>query len=326
MSRVIGLYHSGPSGYVPLSIDGLVKRYPGSSRNAVDGLSLEVSAGEIFGLLGPNGAGKTTTISVAVTRTRPTAGTVRLAGTDVAAQAARARRRLGVVTQANTLDRSLSVWENLYFHCRYFGLSRREARRHSDELLERFGLAERRDERVDRLSGGLAQRAQLARALAHKPSVLFLDEPTASLDPQSRLALWDHVRGLRERDGVAVLLTTHSMEEADRLCDRVAIMDHGRVLACDTPGALKRNLTATTTVRLRLQAPPPPALLDQVRALRGVERVVNDGNRIEVVTAARDGLVPHLVSAVGAGLLDLSVSEPTLESVFISLTGRKLRD
>jgi ABC-2 type transport system ATP-binding protein len=152
---------------------------------------------------------------------------------DVVAHGSLARRHLGVVSQVNTLDRSLSVGENLYFHCRFFGLSRREAKQRSSDLLESFDLAHRRHERVDRLSGGLAQRAQLARALAHRPSVLFLDEPTAWLDPQSRLALWELIRKLRERERSAVVLTTHSMDEADRLFDRVAIMDHGRILVCD---------------------------------------------------------------------------------------------
>ncbi len=309
-----------------LRVEGLVKRYRGSDRNAVDGVSLEVGAGEIFGLLGPNGAGKTSTILVSTTRARPTAGKVTLDGIDVAVHGSRARRHLGVVTQVNTLDRSLSVWENLYFHCRFFGFSRREAKARCRDLLDRFELADRSGDRVDHLSGGLAQRAQLARALAHHPSVLFLDEPTAWLDPQSRLALWDRVRALRDQEGVSVVLTTHSMDEADRLCDRVAIMDQGRILVCGTPEELKRAVAAAVTVELRLKAPPSPEVLHRLEALRGVERVTSEADKVEVLTASRDGAVPDLVSAVGEGLLDLSVSEPTLESVFISLTGRNLRD
>ncbi len=272
------------------------------------------------------GAGETSTISVAATRARPTAGRVTLAGVDVVAHGSLARRHLGVVSQVNTLDRSLSVGENLYFHCRFFGLSRREAKQRSSDLLESFDLAHRRHERVDRLSGGLAQRAQLARALAHRPSVLFLDEPTAWLDPQSRLALWELIRKLRERERSAVVLTTHSMDEADRLCDRVAIMDHGRILVCDTPEALKRSVATAATVELRLKAPPSPRLFQQLEALHGVEGVLAEENRVKVLTSARDGLVPQLIAKVGSGLLDLSVSETTLENVFISLTGRKLRD
>src|SRR5579875_450094 len=313
-------------GGLPLSVDGLVKRYRGANGNAVDGVSFQVGAGEIFGLLGPNGAGKTTTVSVAATRARPTAGTVRIAGVDVARHPSRARRWLGMVTQANTLDRSLSVQENLYFHGRYFGLSRGQAWRRSRELLDWLGLASRRGDQVDRLSGGLAQRVQLARALVHQPRGLFLDEPTAWLDPQSRLALWDRLRELRDRDRVAIVLTTHSMDEAERVCDRVAIIDHGRILICDTPHALKRRVGTQARLRLGLATQPSMALLERLAALPGIERVIPGDQSAEVLAATVDGLLPELVSAVGAGLRDLTVSEPTLESVFISLTGRNLRD
>lgn len=307
-------------------VEGLVKRYPGAAGAAVDGIGFEVKAGEIFGLLGPNGAGKTTTVAVAATRTRATAGSVLLAGIDVARHPVRARRRLGVVTQVNTLDRSLRVWENLYCHCRYFGLSRRDAWRRSEDLLSRFDLEARRDKRVDRLSGGLAQRVQLARALAHGPSVLFLDEPTAGLDPQSRLALWDSIRLLREREEVSVLLTTHYMEEAEHLSDQVAIIDHGQILICDTPAALKHKAGGRTTIALHLDRAPAPSLVEHLNRLPGIEGVIAGEQSLEVLTESCDGLLPQLVSAAGADLRDLSVSEPTLESVFISLTGRKLRD
>jgi ABC-2 type transport system ATP-binding protein len=304
----------------------LIKRYPGAGVSAVDGVSFSVQRGEVFGLLGPNGAGKTTTVSVAVTRMRPTAGRVSVTGLDVVRRPSAVRRRLGVVTQTNTLDRSLSVWENLYYHCRYFGLSRREARSRSAELLERFGLEQRGDEQVERLSGGLAQRVQLARALAHRPAVLFLDEPTAGLDPQSRLALWDTVRDLREHDAMSVLLTTHYMEEADQLCDRVAIIDHGRILVCDEPAALKRRAADSVRIQLRLRQPSEPALLERVRALPGVSAADHCRDGIEVVASTRDGLLPALVSTAAGSLRDLLVSEPSLESVFIELTGRTLRD
>jgi ABC-2 type transport system ATP-binding protein len=310
----------------PLVVEGLVKRYPGASVNAVDGVTFALGRGEIFGLLGPNGAGKTTTVSAATTRTRPTAGRASIAGVDVVQRPSVVRRRLGVVTQINTLDRSLSVGENLYYHCRYFGLSRREARLRSVELLERFGLEQRGGEQVERLSGGLAQRVQLARALAHRPAVLFLDEPTAGLDPQSRLALWDTVRELREQDAVSVLLTTHYMEEADQLCDRVAIIDHGQILVCDEPAALKRRGAGSARIELRLKRPPEPSLIERLRALPGVRAANGRQDGIEVVASARDGLLPTLVSTASDSLRDLSVSEPSLESVFIELTGRTLRD
>jgi ABC-2 type transport system ATP-binding protein len=307
-------------------VDGLVKRYPRTTVNAVNGLGFRVNTNEIFGLLGPNGAGKTTTVMVATTRARATAGTVSIRGIDTIAHPSLARRHLGVVTQVNTLDRSLSVWENLYYHCRFFGISRRDARRRSSQLLEQMGLTERAAEPVDRLSGGLAQRVQLARALAHRPSVLFLDEPTAGLDPQSRLALWDVVRDLREHHGVSVLLTTHYMEEAERLCDRLAIIDQGRILVCDTPEALKRQVGGQVKIELRLTGPPAPDLVERLRGLSGVDRLVPGKDSVEVLTTERDGLLPRLTSEVGPLLRDLSIAEPTLESVFISLTGRRLRD
>jgi ABC-2 type transport system ATP-binding protein len=187
---------------------------------AVDALDLAVETGEFFGLLGPNGAGKSTTIGMLTTRVIPTAGRALVAGIDVVAQPALARTRLSAVTQTNTLDRSLDVFDNLYFHGRYFGLSRGESRRRAQELIERFNLTDKARAMVETLSGGLAQRVQIARALLHRPQVLFLDEPTAGLDPQARLALWETLRGLQAA-GQTILLTTHYMEEADQLCHRV---------------------------------------------------------------------------------------------------------
>jgi len=211
----------------------------GPAVTAVDGVDLDVRPGEVFGLLGPNGAGKTTTIGMLTTRVVPTGGTARIDGIDVAARPTRVKRRIGVVSQTNTLDRSLTVRENLTFHGRYFGLGGRESARRADELLARFRLADRRDADVNTLSGGMAQRLMVARALLHRPAVLFLDEPSTGLDPQSRLALWEVLRGLHA-EGQTILLTTHSMDEADQLCERVAIMDHGRILALDTPTELKK--------------------------------------------------------------------------------------
>jgi ABC-2 type transport system ATP-binding protein len=225
-----------------VDIRSLRKVYPGKPPVvAVDGIDLQVAPGELYGLLGPNGAGKTTTISIATTRAVPTAGTVRIAGVDVVARPAMARRAIGVVPQYNTLDRSCTVAENIRFHCLYFGMSGIEARRRTEELLEQFRLHDRYNAYPQQLSGGLAQRLQIARAIAHHPRVLFLDEPSAGLDPQSRIAMWDAVRALRSED-ITVVLTTHYMEEADELCDRVAIIDHGRILVEDTPAALKASV------------------------------------------------------------------------------------
>src|SRR6202041_3026370 len=202
-------------------------------------------------LLGPNGAGKTTTISICTTRALPTAGRGRIAGIDVVAAPSMARRCIGVVPQYNTLDRACTIYENIYFHCLYFGFSRTDAKRRTDQLLAQFHLTERAEAYPAQLSGGLAQRVQIARAIAHHPKVLFLDEPSAGLDPQSRIAMWEAVRRLRE-EGITVVLTTHYMEEADDLCDRVAIIDHGRIRVQDTPSALKSSVGGDKIYELRL--------------------------------------------------------------------------
>ena len=226
---------SNPDNLV-VDIRGLKKTYPGKVPvEAVKGIDLAVRRGELFGLLGPNGAGKTTTISICTTRALPTGGTVKIADVDVVAHPAESRRFMGVVTQFNTLDRQCTVFENIYFHCRYFGMSGADSTAKANELIELFKLTERAKSNVAQLSGGLAQRVQIARAIAHKPEVLFLDEPSAGLDPQTRLALWDIIRELRQR-GITIVLTTHYMEEADALCERVAIIDHGKILVCDEPG------------------------------------------------------------------------------------------
>jgi len=224
---------------------------------AVDDLHLAVHAGEIFGLLGPNGAGKTTTVGMLTTRVIPTGGSAWIAGIDVVAHPTSTKRVIGVVSQTNTLDRSLTVWENLYHHGKYFGMPTRDARDRADQLLERFRLADRASADVNTLSGGMAQRLMVARSVVHRPSILFLDEPTSGLDPQSRLALWE-ILGEIHHEGQTILLTTHYMEEADRLCSRVAIMDHGKLLALDRPDELKRSIGAETIMRLRPTVTLPP--------------------------------------------------------------------
>src|SRR5436309_3712756 len=234
---------------VVIRTEKLTKVYPGGLK-AVDELDLEVHRGEIFGLLGPNGAGKTTTAGMLTTRVIPTSGRAFVGGIDVVEHPTAAKQVIGVVPQSNTLDRSLTVWENLYFHGRFFGMSAGTARRETDRLLEQFRLAERGKEPVAALSGGMAQRLMVARAIMHRPAILFLDEPTAGLDPQSRLALWEILQRLHG-EGQTILLTTHYMEEADQLCDRVAIMDHGHILALDTPDRLKDSIEADTIVTVR---------------------------------------------------------------------------
>lgn len=306
-----------------LEIERLVKSY-GQTR-AVDDLQLNARPGEILGLLGPNGAGKSTTIGICTTRIIATAGRVRVCGIDVMTDPALAKRCMGVVTQYNTLDRSCTVIENLYYHARYFGLTRPEARKRSRELLERVRLRDRSEALPDELSGGMAQRLQVARAVSHRPQVLFLDEPTAGLDPQSRLALWELVRELRAA-GTTVLLTTHNMDEADQLCDRVAIIDHGRILVCDAPERIRRGSRAQTSVEVTVD-PPYAELLERLRALQDVTRVEETPSGLRVLTQRADGNLQRVVEAArGSELRDIAVSAPTLETVFIELTGRVLRD
>ena len=306
----------------------LTKVYAGTDFAAVDKLNLSVHAGEIFGLLGPNGAGKTTTAGMLTTRVVPSSGSAYVGAIDVVANPALAKQLIGIVSQQNTLDRQLNVWENLYFHGRLFGISASESRRTADELLDQLRLSKWAKASVYALSGGMAQRLMMARAIFHRPAVLFLDEPTAGLDPQSRLALWE-ILGELNREGQTILLTTHYMEEADELCDRVAIMDHGRILALDTPAELKRSVGADTIVTVRAGGDMQRLADALTREIAEVTRtrVIDGGVELHVKEAER--LVPRVVNAAedaGFDLADLSVSEPSLETVFISLTGKDLRD
>jgi ABC-2 type transport system ATP-binding protein len=313
---------------VIVEIEGLQKIYDGKQRVvAVDGIDLSVQEGELFGLLGPNGAGKTTTISICTTRALPTAGRVRIAGIDVVKAPALARRSIGVVPQYNTLDRACTIFENIHFHCLYFGFSRAEARERTKELLTQFHLAERADAYPAQLSGGLAQRVQIARAIAHRPKVLFLDEPSAGLDPQSRIAMWDAVRGLRE-EGITVVLTTHYMEEADELCDRVAIIDHGKILVQDTPTALKGSIGAQKLYELDLRSLDNlPALIERLQRLPGVVSVEPTPTGVRLFAHGVEGLISEVVHEANPyGLRDLTITETSLETVFIRLTGRDLRE
>jgi ABC-2 type transport system ATP-binding protein len=306
----------------------LTKVYAGTDFAAVDKLDMSVHAGEIFGLLGPNGAGKTTTAGMLTTRVIPTSGSAHVSSIDVVAHPALAKQLLGIVSQQNTLDRQLTVWENLYFHGRLFGIPAAESRRTADALLAQFQLSKWAKASVYALSGGMAQRLMVARAIFHRPAVLFLDEPTAGLDPQGRLALWE-ILGELNREGQTILLTTHYMEEADALCDRVAIMDHGRILALDTPERLKQSVGADTIVTVKATGDPAAlgARLSQEVGGTTRARVIDGGVELHVKGVER--LVPRIVNAAesaGFDVVDLSVSEPSLETVFINLTGKELRD
>lgn len=311
-----------------VEIRGLRKVYEGKQRVvAVDGIDLNVRPGELYGLLGPNGAGKTTTISICTTRALPTAGSVHIAGIDVVKTPAQARRRIGVVPQYNTLDRACTVYENIFFHCLYFGFSRAEARERTSGLLEQFHLSERSAAYPQQLSGGLAQRVQIARAIAHRPSVLFLDEPSAGLDPQSRIAMWEAVRKLRQ-EGITVVLTTHYMEEADELCERVAIIDHGRILVEDTPSALKSSIGAKRVFELDLGTQQGvQQLVSELEGKPGVTTVERTASGVRIFAEGTEGLLSDVVRLANPyGLKDLTIAETSLETVFIRLTGRELRE
>ncbi len=342
-----------------IEVDNLYKRYPKSEANAVDDVSFAVKRGEVFGLLGPNGAGKTTTIGILTTSVIPTGGKVRIMDIDVVRDPIGVKQRISVVPQKINLDLSLNAREILTFHASYHGISKADRNKLADLLLTEFGLEKRSKDMVTRYSGGMSQRVMIARAMMHAPQVLFLDEPTNNLDPQSRLFLWERIRGLQER-GITILLTTHDMEEAGRLCDRIAIMDHGKILVCDTPAHLEQRIPGGTTLELRISVPDrvparvlaAAAIADQGEApqnlsavaqlqqvlgsLPGVTRIEEvNGKKSEVdLTVLRiyaeevSTLIPqavHIISEWNAELRDLHLARPSLEDVFIYMTGRNLR-
>jgi ABC-2 type transport system ATP-binding protein len=306
----------------------LTKLYPAGKILAVDNLDMDVRHGEIFGLLGPNGAGKTTTVGMLTTLVIPTGGKAIVAGIDVVAQPALVKQVIGVVSQSNNLDRALTVWENLYYHGLFFGMKAKESREAADRLLVEFRLTERAKAEVMAISGGMAKRLQVARALMHRPSVLFLDEPTAGLDPQARLALWEILHKLHA-EGQTILLTTHYMEEADAICDRLAIMDHGHILAINTPKGLKASVGADSIVTIAATGNLEALAKLLQQKIQGVTKSQRVENVIKLHLQGASGVLAKVVSVAeqgGFNITDLSVAEPTLETVFINLTGKELRD
>ncbi len=326
-----------------VTVTNLVKRYQKAKTNAVDDVSFAVRQGETFGLLGPNGAGKTTTIGILTTAIVRTSGTAAIGGVDVAQDPIGVKQRIAVVPQQSNLDRSLKVREILTFHAAYHGVARREREQLADTLLDQLGLGERKNEKVSQYSGGMVQRLMIARALMHEPQVLFLDEPTNNLDPQSRLFLWEKIRGLHAR-GLTILLTTHDMEEADQLCDRVAIMDHGKILVNDSPEELKRTLPGSSALELQtFTSSSEPVQINQristvLAALPGTVKVDTTpaetnpqeqgyythtlfGDNVHSLI----GRAAQAIAEAGAEVRNVSVKKPSLEEVFLSLTGRHLR-
>ncbi len=295
---------------------------------ALDGISLDILPGEIFCLLGPNGAGKSTTVGVLTTRVRPTSGQAFIGEHDVWQQQVAVKRLIGVVAQRPNLDFSLTAREILVFHGAYFGLSSHERAKRAEALLERFKLTDRADQMVRGFSGGMMQRLSIARAMMHDPQVLFLDEPSAGLDPQTRLLLWEIVREYNQ-SGKTILLTTHNMEEADALCKRLAIIDHGRVIALGTPQELKSSVPGGYLLRLRFGFSSPD-LLQRFRGLAGVREVrATDGNGADLYADRGGSLVAEvaaLASGAGVELCDVHISEPSLENLFLHHTGRSLRE
>jgi ABC-2 type transport system ATP-binding protein len=301
---------------------------PGTRIPALDGLSLEVLPGEIFGLLGPNGAGKSTTIGILTTRVRPTSGQAWIGGYDVWKEQAQVKRLIGVVPQRPNLDFSLTAREILVFHAAYFGIGSKQRNERADLLLEKFQLTERGSQMVRGFSGGMMQRLSIARAMMHDPQVLFLDEPSTGLDPQTRILLWGIIREYHQA-GKTLVLTTHNMDEADALCQRLAIVDHGRVIALGTPKELKASIPGGFLLRLRF-GNQTPDLLARLQSLAGVREVrAADSTGADVYADRGGSLIPEIASLAanaGAELSDVHISEPSLENLFLHHTGRSLRD
>jgi len=292
---------------------------------ALDSLDLAIGEGEFFGLLGPNGAGKTTTIGILTTRVRPTSGTALVGGADVWSEAVRVRQRIGVVPQRPNPDRSLNVIENLLFHAAYFGIHASASLPRANELLEQLGIADKARAKVDEMSGGQQQRLMIARALIHEPRVIFLDEPTVGLDPQTRLSLWEILRALHG-EGRTIVMTTHYMEEADKLCDRIAIVDRGQLLELDTPEALKQRAPGGTLVEITVSG-DGANIVAAVRALDGVLRAEADGPLLRVFSDRGGRVISPAIQAAeehGLSVTNISLTEPSLETLFVSRTGRKL--
>jgi ABC-2 type transport system ATP-binding protein len=318
----------GAGGFGPPAARDKKKKQPKPEIVALDGLSLDIAPGEVFGLLGPNGAGKSTTVGILTTRVRPTGGTAWIGEHDVWKEQVAVKRLIGVVAQRPNLDFSLTAREILLFHGAYFGLDSAARAARAENLLDRFKLHDRAEQMVRGFSGGMMQRLSIARAMMHDPQVLFLDEPSAGLDPQTKLLLWEIIREYNQT-GKTILLTTHNMEEADALADRLAIIDHGRKIALGTPAELKASVPGGYLLRLRF-GQQSAELLQRFQSLPGVREVrANDENGADLYSDHGGALIAEiasLASAAGVELRDVHISEPSLENLFLHHTGRSLRE
>lgn len=303
-------------------VDGLTKKF--GDFTAVDAISFEIEKGEIFGLLGPNGAGKTTAISMLSTLLEPTSGRASLNGIDIQNDQDGVRKAIGVVFQDQSLDEELTAWENMDFHGRLYRIPKAIREERIRAMLRLVELEDRQESLVKTFSGGMRRRLEIARGLLHEPSVLFLDEPTLGLDPQTRNHLWEYILNLNRTKGITIILTTHYMDEADRLCDRVAIIDRGRIVAMDSPATLK-NMVGEDVVSIT--SPDAGRIADAITApwIMGVERY--DGQVIIRIRSAEDHLLDllGLIDRDGYTLASISIRKPTLEDVFLHYTGREMR-
>jgi len=302
-----------------ISVRGLAKRY--GDIQAVAGVDFEVFRGETFGFLGPNGAGKTTTINMLCTLATPTAGSATVAGYDVVRERDDVRRSIGLVFQDTTLDTYLSAERNLRFHAELYGVPRGVLEERMRKVLDIVGLWDRKDSKVLEYSGGMMRRLEIARGLLHFPRVLFLDEPTIGLDPQTRSHIWTYIEDLKQREDITIFLTTHYMDEAEH-CDRIAIIDNGAIVALDTPEALKASIGKD---RVQIQTPDHEAAIGALRSRFGLEAGIHEG---EVTFSVESGeqFVARLFAELGLPIEAVRVSRPTLDDVFMSYTGRTIRD
>jgi len=313
---------SGAAGQGPqavISVRGLTKRY--GDVEAVRGIDFEVTVGETFGFLGPNGAGKTTTIKILCTLASATSGTAKVAGHDTSTEQDDVRRNIGLVFQDTTLDTYLTAEQNLRFHAALYAVPKAAIGPRTRQVLDMVGLWERKDSLVSTFSGGMQRRLEIARGLLHAPHVLFLDEPTVGLDPQTRSSIWSYINDLKGREDITIFLTTHYMDEAEN-CDRIAIIDHGRVVAIDTPEALKASVGKD---RVQIQTADDPAAIAALADRFGIEAAVHDGAVTFSVTSGEE-FVPKLFAGLAVPIRSVSVSRPSLDDVFMSYTGSTIRD